>query len=103
MTVADIIHAKLTEALAPLHLEVINESHMHNVPKGSESHFKLVLVSRAFEGQRLIGRHRAVNQLLADELAGSVHALSMHTYTPEEWSALGAVPDSPNCMGGSKH
>ncbi|AZQ11425.1 MULTISPECIES: BolA family protein [Shewanella] len=99
MSVADIIHAKLTEALAPVHLEVINESHMHNVPKNSETHFKVVIASAAFTGQRLIGRHRAVNAALADELAAGVHALSMHTYTPEEWQALEAVPSSPKCRG----
>ncbi|MCE9686322.1 BolA/IbaG family iron-sulfur metabolism protein [Shewanella sp. AS16] len=93
------ITEKLTAALSPLHLEVINESHMHNVPPNSETHFKVVIVSAAFEGQRLLGRHRAVNTCLAQELAGGVHALTMHTYTQGEWAALDTVPSSPKCHG----
>ncbi|MBW3698016.1 BolA/IbaG family iron-sulfur metabolism protein [Vibrio sp. T187] len=101
--IQEIIETKLHEELSPLHLEVVNESYMHNVPTGSESHFKVIIVSEAFEGLRLIGRHRKVNQTLAEELANSIHALSMHTYTPEEWKVEnGSVPDSPMCMGGSK-
>jgi len=87
--------------LAPIRLDVINESHMHNVPAGSESHFKLVIVSDAFDGKTLIKRHRAVNTLLADHLANHIHALSMHTYTADEWQKRGGeVPVSPPCMGG---
>ena len=57
----------------------------------------------AFIGQRLIGRHRQVNGLLADALAGPVHALALHTYTPEEWTARGEQAfASPACRGGSK-
>ena len=52
----------------PLHLEVINESKNHNVPKNSETHFKVVVVSTKFDGLKLIERHRAVNTLLRDEL-----------------------------------
>ncbi|QSX39893.1 BolA family protein [Shewanella cyperi] len=100
MSLAQIIETKLTQALAPTHLEVNNESHMHNVPPNSETHFKVIVVSEHFSGQRLLARHRAVNQALADELAGGVHALAMHTYTPEEWQAQGAAPDSPKCRGG---
>ena len=102
MTVQSTIEAKLTEALAPLHLEVINESANHSVPRGSESHFKVVLVAAEFEGQRLIARHRRVNGVLADELANSIHALALHTYTEAEWrERFGAAPMSPPCLGGS--
>ncbi len=98
-----LIERKLYQQFNPLHLEVINESHMHNVPPGSESHFKLVVVSEEFEGKRLIARHRMINQLLADELSDFIHALSMHTYSPTEWSALSTgVPDSPKCAGGER-
>ncbi|XP_076074033.1 DNA-binding transcriptional regulator BolA-like isoform X2 [Mytilus galloprovincialis] len=76
------ITKKLTEGLKPQYLEVINESFMHNVPKGSESHFKVVVISDMFEGQPLIKRHRMVNENLADELQGSVHALSIIAKTP---------------------
>ena len=70
MTVEDDITAKLENTLIPQHLEVINESDMHNVPPGSESHFKIIAVSGEFEGKMLIARHRIINKALAEELAG---------------------------------
>ena len=89
--------------LAPAHLEVVNESHMHSVPPGSESHFNVVVVSDAFEGQNRVNRHRTVNRILAAELASQIHALALHTHTSAEWSARGGrVLDSPECLGGSK-
>lgn len=98
------IERKLTEQLHPVHLEVVNESHMHNVPPGSESHFKVTVVTVEFAGRGLVDRHRAVNGVLARELAGGVHALALHTLTPEEWFERGgAAPQSPPCLGGSKH
>jgi BolA protein len=97
------IEKKLHQELNPIHLEVINESHMHHVPPGSESHFKLVVVSELFEGKRLIARHRIINQLLSDELSDFIHALSMHTYSPQEWETVrGEVPASPKCAGSNK-
>jgi BolA protein len=97
------IETKLHNALSPKHLQVINESYMHNVPAGAESHFKVVIVSSEFEGNRLIARHRKVNHILAEELQGSVHALSIHTYTESEWATEnGLVPKTPDCMGGDK-
>lgn len=100
MTVQATIEAKLNAALQPLHLEVTNESHMHNVPPGSESHFKVVVVSEAFAGKRLVQRHQLVYGVLADELRGSVHALALHTQLPAEWQ--GQAPESPRCLGGDK-
>ncbi len=101
MKVATEINDIVVADLAPIRLDVINESHMHNVPPGSESHFKLVIVSDAFDGKTLIARHRVVNKLLASQLANDIHALSMHTYTSAEWAARGGdVPVSPPCMGG---
>jgi BolA protein len=98
------IEQTLTEALSPMHLEVIDESHMHNVPAGAESHFKVLIVSERFAGEKLIGRHRTVNRLLHDELQGGLHALAIHGWTPEEWfeKGGGAAPASPECLGGSK-
>lgn len=101
MLVATSIEEKLQREFSPGHLDVVNESHMHNVPPGSESHFKVTLVSDAFEGMRPVRRHQAVYQVLAEEMAGPVHALALHTYTPEEWR--GKAPDSPRCLGGSRH
>jgi stress-induced morphogen len=100
--VAASIHRKVTQAFAPVHLEVINESHMHSVPTGSESHFKLVLVSASFEGKRAVQRHQAVYACLAEELQSGVHALALHTYTPAEWQVTAEAPASPQCMGGGK-
>ena len=103
MSIALAIEDKLLETFSPVHLDVINESAMHNVPPGSESHFKVVIVADAFEGQRLLARHRAVNAVLAEELANQIHALALHTYTPAEWEQLyGGAPASPQCMGGGK-
>lgn len=103
MTRQDRIHSRLQTELRPLHLEVINESSMHAVPPGSETHFKLVVVSDQFIDERLINRHRRINALLSEELHTGLHALALHTLTPEEWFAQGGrVPDSPLCMGGSK-
>ena len=104
MSVRDTIVEKLQLAFAPAHLDVENESHGHNVPRGSETHFKVVLACAAFEGKRAVARHQLVYAALAAELKGGVHALALHTYTPAEWSSLGgAAPQSPDCMGGSKH
>ncbi|MCI4185503.1 transcriptional regulator BolA [Dickeya dianthicola] len=98
--IRETIEAKLRSAFEPQHIEVIDESYRHNVPVGSESHFKVVLVSACFSGERVIGRHRAIYRVLADELAGAVHALALHTYTPKEWQDLQmAVPASPPCGG----
>ncbi len=94
---------KLTAHFNPQHLEVHNESHMHSVPPGSESHFKLVLVSQVFDGKRQVQRHQAVYACLAEELQQGLHALALHTYSPAEWQQAAAVPASPQCLGGSQH
>lgn len=96
------IEQKLQAELSPSYLQVVNESHMHSVPENSETHFKVVVASEIFAGKRLVQRHQKVYGILADELAGEVHALALHTYTPEEWQETQAAPESPNCMGGSK-
>lgn len=98
------IEEKLRAAFAPEVLDVINESHNHSVPKGSETHFKVVIVSRAFEGKSRVDRHRLVHGALAEPLATGVHALTITSRTPAEWAtATGAVvPESPPCLGGSK-
>lgn len=101
MIIEQTITQKLNARFNPAHLEITNESYMHAVPPGSESHFKVVVVSEAFEGERLVRRHQMVNEILADELAGAVHALAMQTLTAEEWAKKGGVTaSSPDCMGG---
>ena len=103
MSIQLTITDKLTNAFAPDHLEVINESHMHSVPADSETHFKVVVVSSAFTGKRNVARHQLIYGLLGEQLEGPVHALALHTYTAGEWSERQALaPDSPDCLGGSK-
>lgn len=97
------INEILNESLTPSYLEVKNESHMHNVPANSETHFKVTIVCESFSGKRLLARHRIINKLLSSFLSGPVHALALHTYTPEEWEKAASIsPDSPNCLGGEK-
>lgn len=95
------IETALAQNLELQHLEVQNESHGHNVPDGAESHFKVVAVSEAFAGRRAIQRHRMINEILAPEFAGGMHALAIHVYTVEEWhSRFQQAPMSPPCAGG---
>ncbi len=72
---------KLEAALDPVSLEVIDESHLHAGHSGArpdgESHFRVKVVSRAFEGKPLVQRHRMINEILAEELKERVHALAI--------------------------
>ncbi len=103
MSVQQQIIEQLAAALAPMHLEVANESHMHSVPPNSETHFRVVVVSGAFDGKRQVARHQQIYGLLATQLQGPVHALALHTYSPQEWETRAAeAPASPDCLGGSK-
>ena len=104
MSVQQTIEQKLTQEFESGHLVVENESHMHSVPPNSETHFKVTLISSAFEEQSRVKRHQSVYKVLADEMAGPVHALALHLFTPAEWEQRGeAATQSPNCMGGSTH
>ena len=95
------IHNKLLSAFYPSFLEVENESHKHNVPPGSESHFRVTVVSVKFEAASLVKKHRMINDVLQDELSGPVHALSILTKTPKQWDAsLGLSQPTPPCLGG---
>jgi BolA protein len=101
MNVQSTIEHKLSEGLECLHLEVVNESDQHNVPAGSESHFKVVVVSNDFQGKSLVAQHRMVYQLLGQELERQVHALALHTYSEQSWREhKGEAPMSPPCLGG---
>ena len=96
------IHSRLREALAPVHVHLVNESHKHSVAPGSETHWNLVIVSEAFAGKRLIQRHRAVYGALGDEIRDGIHALTMKTLAPDEWSGAVVENPAPPCLGGSK-
>ena len=102
MSIQSSIEEKL-KALEPAFLAVENESHRHAVPPNSETHFKVTLVSERFAGLMPVKRHQQLYSLLADELAGPVHALALHLYTPKEWEASGQRrPGSPDCQGANQ-
>jgi BolA protein len=92
MTVAQTIEVKLRDALAPACLHVIDDSGRHAGHAGSrpggESHFNVEVIADAFAGKSRLERQRWVHQILADELAGPVHALSLRLFTPEEAARL---------------
>ena len=99
MTISEIIQSKLQNSLNPLHIAVENESHFHHVPKGSETHFKIVLVSSRFENLKLLARHRLVQEIISQEIS-QIKACSLHTFTLEEWNARGGERiQSPKCVG----
>ena len=88
MTVKDTIESKLKLAFSPSRLKVVDESHQHvghaGHKPGGETHFRVYIVSEHFKGKRRIDRHRMINDILADELAGPVHALALHPLTNDE-------------------
>ncbi|MBE0702225.1 MAG: BolA family transcriptional regulator [Afipia sp.] len=88
MTAKDTIAKKLTDAFHPESLSVVDESHLHEGHAGhrpgGETHFRVHIVSRAFEGKSRVERHRMINAILADDLAGGVHALALKTLAPGE-------------------
>ena len=88
MTAEARMREKLMLGLEPTRLDIVNESEMHaghrSSPGTGESHFRILVVSAAFTGKSRVDRHRMVNELLADELAGRIHALALKTYAPNE-------------------
>ncbi len=88
MAVADTIERKLTQALAPQRLRIVDDSEKHRghagYREGGETHFRVEVVAEAFTGQTRVARQRRVYDILAEELAAGVHALQLKTLTPEE-------------------
>lgn len=117
--VENCIRTKLQNRFNPKVLRLINESYMHNVPKDSETHFKVVIVADEFEGMPLstvctsstmlvankklimhiLQRHRLVYKILDDELKSGVHALSIVAKAPAQWNDE-PIENSPSCRGG---
>src|SRR5471032_587424 len=93
-TVKDVITNKLREAFSPESLDVSDESHLHEGHAGhrpgGETHFRVYIVSPAFQGKSRIERHRMINATLAKELAGSVHALALKALAPGEAGGTGS-------------
>lgn len=104
MIVQTTIQDKLIQAFKPEVLTVENESHNHSVPTGSETHFKVLIVSDLFSGQSRVERQQAIYKVLSEELKNGVHALSQRAYTIQEWEKEKAKLNfvSPECLGGSK-
>jgi BolA protein len=88
MRTVDLITQKLTKAFAPQSLKVVDESHQHEGHAGhrpgGQTHFRVYIVSESFKGKTRVERHRMINQSLATELAGGVHALAIHASAPGE-------------------
>ncbi len=88
MSVADRIEGKLKAALRPTRVKVVDESELHKGHaghrSGGESHFRVEIVSAAFDGQSRVARQRRVYEILSDELEAGVHALALKTLTPAE-------------------
>ncbi len=91
------LYDALSTELKPVILDIIDESHTHQ-RQGTETHFKITVVSDYFCNVSLINRHRILNDLLAAELKTGLHALSLHLYTPDEWTRRGTTaPETPPC------
>lgn len=92
------IETLLQQQLAPVFMDLLDESANHRVPKGAESHFKLTLVSAVFKGLSRVERHRVVNTLLMPEMKTGLHALSLALYSPEEWEKNPKSHSTPPCQ-----
>lgn len=97
------IEQLLKTELCPEFLDVADESMLHHVPKGAETHFKITAVSKKFDQLPRLARHKLINSLLVNELATGLHALSMHLFTNEEWLQKKPVMPSPTCKDGYKN
>lgn len=94
------LEQRLCQEFEPHFIAVENESYMHSSGRGADSHFKIVLVSDAFEGISKVARHQKIYQLFSQDLKNGIHALALHLYTKQEWDKLGRqFPKSPNCAG----
>jgi|SRR3989338_11183770 len=92
MKTRDVILERLTEALLPLHVEVLDDSGRHAGHRGAREsgggHYQVTVVAAVFSGRPLLERHRAIYQALTTELSSVVHALRIAAYSPEEWKLI---------------
>ena len=103
MNVQSVIEEKITAQIKPEFLKVENESARHAVPKNSETHFKVTVVSDTFNNMMLLARHRVINEILQNELRCPVHALALHTFTKMEWLERNQLSrESGKCLGNKK-
>ena len=87
----------LIDEFNPSILSITNESYMHNVPEGSESHFKVILVSDSFKDVPKIKQHQTIYKALGN-IMNQIHALSIHSFDKEEFKHNPMIIDSPNCV-----
>lgn len=90
---AEVMRARLVEGLSPTRLEIEDEGHLHAGHAGARAHggghYRVTVVSAAFEGMGPVARHRRVYALLAEEMKSRVHALALTTLTPSEDARAG--------------
>ncbi|MBE7638478.1 BolA/IbaG family iron-sulfur metabolism protein [Sneathiella sp. P13V-1] len=88
MSVRDTIESKLRDTFSPEFLEVLDESALHaghaGAPEGGESHFRVKMIARTFDGEGRVARQRAVYRVLQDEMKNQIHALALELKTPDE-------------------
>ena len=91
MNTCQIIQEKLTQKLAPLHLEISDDSEQHRGHTGHienvTTHVNVIIVAEAFEGIPMIKQHRMINELLSEEFANGLHALALKTIKPSKWNS----------------
>ena len=77
---------------------------MHNVEPGSESHIRIVAVADIFSNLNLVKRHQIIYKHLNEEISGPIHAISLHTFSPQEWEERKQEANSsPECLGGNEN
>lgn len=96
------LRTRIETALSPSHLEVHDESANHAVKPGAESHFRVVVVSAAFDGKSRVARHKLVYEAVGTAMREGLHALAITSKTPGEWAIDTAVIASPPCAGQNK-
>jgi BolA protein len=97
----------ITKTYQPIYFDLVNESHMHNVPENAETHFKLTIVSKDFDNKNTVNIHRDIYKLLESEMGekrdSKLHALSIVAKTEKQWEmSQGVDPSSssssPDCV-----
>ena len=102
MMLEKLLQESLIKSLNPIYLGLENESHGHNVAKNSETHFRLMIVSEAFEGLSRVKRHQLVYKAANLMLKQGIHALAMQCFTEPEWADSPEQLKSPPCKGGMR-
>lgn len=97
MNIKEKIENKIKQSFLVEYLQIDNESHKHRNLPNAETHFRMIIVSDDFIKQLPVKRHQSVYKMLCTEM-NLIHALSLHTYTKNEWQQQQTLPTSPQCM-----